>query len=153
MKTSNNDIRYMLLAKEAAEYSTCNKKHLGVCLVLEDGQKYKYMQGFNGPPSPLSKCNPCPRLNSHGGTDLHLCRAVHAERAALLICAKLGLSTKNSTLYSYMNIPCSNCLLELCKAGVKEIVCLNEIYYDELSKQILKEMISKNSMSVRYIQI
>lgn len=125
-------------AKAAERYSTCRKKHLGCVLVLDDGRR---ISGWNGPPQQLAQCDPCPRLNSRSATDLHLCRAVHAERRALLACAEQGYSTHESTLYAYMNVPCKDCLLELIMAGVEEIVCISETYYDELSKEILAEWI------------
>lgn len=131
-------------AKEAIKLSTCNKKQLGCALLTRDN---KLISGFNGPPSPyIDECDPCPRLKSHNGTDLHLCKAVHAERYVLLRCADIGISTTGSTLYSYMGVPCKDCMLELITAGVSEIVCIRETYYDELSKEILKEWIDKGGI-------
>lgn len=135
----NDDDYYMFMAQMEKKHARCNKKHLGVCLVLDN---LKIITGSNGPPEILKQCNPCPRLNSHSGTDLHLCRAVHAERSALLKAAKSKYSTKKSKLYSYMGVPCKDCLLELIYAGVEEIICLEETYYDELSKEILQEWIN-----------
>lgn len=132
-----NDLRYMAMAAEASAQSTCAKKQLGCVLVLRN----TIIHGANGPPKGLKKCDPCPRLESHNGTDLHRCRAVHAERRVLLKAAYLGMSTHGSTLYSYMGVPCKDCMLELWGAGVAEIVVLKETYYDELSRTILKEWI------------
>lgn len=140
--TAMDDEDYMLLAKYAARESTCVKKQLGCVLVITRGRK-GYIQGTNGPPYPLGKCDPCPRLNSHGGTGLDKCRAVHAERRVLLLAAKFGFCTKDAILYSYMGVPCSQCMLELIEAGVAEIVCQRETYYDSLSKEILNEWIEK----------
>lgn len=136
-----NRFRYvspMEHAKDAARYSTCQKKHLGCVLVLKSGKR---IVGWNGPPPQLSICDPCPRLESRSGSDLDMCSAVHAERMTLLVCAKYGYSTNESILYSYMGVPCKDCLLELILAGVKEIVCISDVYYDELSKEILAEWI------------
>jgi deoxycytidylate deaminase len=83
----------------------------------------------------------CPRMDSHNGTDTQKCRAVHAERQVILKAAHLGLPTCGSTLYSYMGVPCKDCLLELWEAGVGEIVVIKETYYDDLSRDILKEWI------------
>lgn len=135
------DQHYMWLAQQAAHASTCVKKQLGCVLVLTRGSG-GYIQGSNGPPYPLKRCDPCPRLNSHNATDLGKCRAVHAERQVLLRAARFGFCTKDSVLYSYMGVPCSSCMLELIEAGVAEIVCLRETYYDELSKDILKEWVA-----------
>lgn len=40
-----------------------------------------------------------------------------------------------------MGVPCKDCLLELIEAGISEIVCIKETYYDSLSEFILQEWI------------
>jgi deoxycytidylate deaminase len=136
-----SDGDYMEYARQASMVSTCKKKQLGCALVFTRGRK-GCITGSNGPPSPLRRCDPCPRLDSHGGTDLGKCRAVHAERAFLLLAGKYGFCTYGSILYSYMGVPCKDCLLEISSAGVSEIVCIKETYYDTLSKDILREWVS-----------
>ncbi len=138
-KQHYEDLCYMVIARNAASNSTCAKKHLGCVLVLKNADVV--IRGTNGPPQGLKKCDPCPRLGSHNGTNLDKCRAVHAERQVILKAAHLGLSTCGSTLYSYMGVPCKDCLLELYQAGVAEIVVIKETYYYELSRDILKEWI------------
>ncbi len=138
-----NDIEYMKEAKAAALDSTCRKKQLGCVLKFTDGS---YIQGTNGAPKPLQPCTPCPRLCDHGGNNLHKCRAVHAERQAILKAANRGFATDNAVLYSYMGVPCKDCLLELIEAGISEIVCIRETYYDILSEFILKEWIETGGM-------
>lgn len=136
MRDNMKDYEYMMEAKNAANESTCKKKQLGCILVFPDGS---YIDGTNGVPKILNSCNPCPRLNSHSGTNLQLCRAVHAERQVLLKAAKHGYETYGAILYSYMGIPCKDCLLELIEAGISEIVCIEYTFYDQLSKSILEE--------------
>lgn len=133
-----NDIEYMMEAKKAAIDSTCRKKQLGCVLKFTDGS---YIQGTNGAPKPLSPCTQCPRLNCHSGTHQEMCRAVHAERQVLLKAANRGFSTDGAVLYSYMGVPCKDCLLELIEAGISEIVCTKETYYDSLSEFILQEWV------------
>lgn len=132
-----NDKEYMEEARLAAEGSTCMKKQLGCVLKLTDGS---YLQGTNGPPGMLGRCQPCPRIYSNT-KDLGGCRAVHAERQVLLKAARYGHGTEGAILYSYMGVPCKDCMLELIEAGISEIVCIRRTYYDELSKDILKEWI------------
>ena len=52
-------------------------------------------------------------------------------------------------MYSYMGVPCKDCLLEISSAGVSEIVCIRETYYDALSRDILKELIDEGSIRFR----
>ena len=133
-----NDIEYMKEAKATTLDSTCRKKQLGCVLKFTDGS---YIQGTNGAPKPLQPCTPCPRLCDQGGTNLDKCRAVHAERQAILKAANRGFATDGAVLYSYMGVPCKDCLLELIEAGISEIVCIKETYYDSLSEFILQEWI------------
>ncbi len=142
LMTPIEDKEYMYLARLAIDESTCSKKQLGCTLVFTRGRK-GHITGFNGPPHPLERCAPCPRLESHEGTDLEKCRAVHAERQVLLLAAKFGFRTEGAVLYSYMEVPCKDCMLELIQAGVAEIVCLRETYHDDLSKDILREWVAK----------
>jgi deoxycytidylate deaminase len=132
------DLEYMREARRAMRDSTCKKKQLGCVLKFTDGS---YVQGTNGSPKVLKPCSPCPRLGNHSATNRWNCRAVHAERQVLLKAAKNGFATDGAILYSYMGVPCKDCLLELIEAGISEIVCTRETYYDELSKDILKEWI------------
>ncbi len=125
-------------AKKSSLESTCKKKHLGCVLKLIDGS---FIRGTNGAPKKLTPCDPCPRNYSISGTNLELCKAVHAERQTLLIAARNGYKTDGAVLYSYMGVPCKDCLLELIEAGISEIVCMKEEYYDSFSRTILKEWI------------
>lgn len=131
-----NEATFMRLASQAAAYSRCNKKQLGCLLVCENNEM---IMGTNGPPVPLDKCAPCPRTACHSATNLHQCRAVHAERQALLTAARAGISTDGAVLYSHMGVPCKDCLLELIQAGISEIVCARGTLYDSLSEAILLE--------------
>ncbi|MCK4785951.1 MAG: hypothetical protein KAV87_19500 [Desulfobacteraceae bacterium] len=136
----NRDNRYMHKAKRAATLSTCDKKSLGAVLVPLKPNK-SCIIGWNGPPTPLKRCGICRRQAKDwdGHKD---CRAVHAERMTLLRAAHMGISTYDATLYAYMGIPCKDCLLELIAAGIKRIVVKQLEYYDELSKEIIKEWLA-----------
>ena len=140
-----SDEQYMKFAKEASLDSRCAKRQLGCILVFTDGS---YVEGTNGAPKPLEACNPCPRMikGSHSGQDLDLCKAVHAERQAILVAAKYGYATEGSRLFSYMGAPCKDCMVELIEAGVAEIICAKHSYYDELSKEIIEEWISEGGI-------
>ncbi len=136
------DTMHMIQASNSKCNSTCKKKQLG-CILLIKHPREAPIRGTNGPPFPLRVCDTCPRMDSHGGKDLELCRSVHAERQALLIAARHGHCTEGATLYSYMGVPCKDCMLELIQAGVSEIVVSRETYHDELSKSILQEWVRK----------
>lgn len=79
--------------------------------------------------------NTCPRklLGYRSGQGLHLCTAEHAERNCIASAARVGVSTKNTTLYMNCVLPCKNCIILLINAGVKEIVIEDTKHYDEFS--------------------
>ena len=133
------DDRYMSLARDTSSISSCNKKQLGCVLVSLNNTS---ITGWNGPPEHMEQCNPCPRLDSPSSTDLHNCRAVHAEQRAILRAGLMNVSIIGATMYCYFGVPCKDCLLSLIESGISEIVCINDNYYDELSKSILQEWIN-----------
>ena len=137
-----NDIqRYMDLAIKNKNNSPCLSRKIGCVLLLESSI---WIGGHNTQPDGISKCQECPRkkLGMKSGQGLDLCSAVHAERSVLLTAAKYGLKTDGSILFTSTSIPCKDCLLELIHAGVKQIICGNNSFYDVLSERILNEWIS-----------
>ena len=68
-----------------------------------------------------------------------MCPAAHAERNAIVQAARLGIQTKEATLYLNTGVPCKDCLIEMINAGISEIVCTNIFFYDNLSETILNQ--------------
>lgn len=137
------DVAIMLKAKESSESATCLRKNLGAVLVskFQPGKKQYFAYGWNGPPTRIDSCGSCKRVakNWEGHS---VCRAVHAERRALIHMAMASVTPVGATLYSFMGVPCKDCMLELIDAFISEIVVLEKSYYDDLSKELLKEWIS-----------
>jgi dCMP deaminase len=167
------DIYYLRIAKEVSKRSKCLSRKIGSVLVKDDSV---ISIGFNGPPRGVKHCNErdiefyealdnqlskiristddktCPRryMGYKSGQGLHLCQAAHSERNTIYQSAKLGISTKDTTLYAYCGRPCKDCCIAIVNAGIKTIVCLekdtstitlvnNSGEYDEYSKVILEE--------------
>ncbi len=67
-------------------------------------------------------------------------RPVHAEMAALMSCARNGISTKDATLYC-STFPCHNCAKHIISAGIKKVVYIEpypksrtlELYNDSIT--------------------
>lgn len=90
--------------------------------------------------TPWPEGNFCPRrvLGYPSGQGLDICVAAHAERNALLQAARLGISTKDASLYAYCGVPCKDCSIEIVNSGIREVVCLKKDYeYDKLGRLIL----------------
>lgn len=60
-------------------------------------------------------------------------RMVHAEMEALLSCARKGVSTKDSTLFS-TTFPCHNCAKHIVASGVKKVVFVEPYLKSKASK-------------------
>jgi len=115
---------YMEVAKLFAKRSTCLRKSVGACLVLNN---HILGTGYNGSPRELDHCTDLDCLMVGG----HCVRTVHAEINAVLAAAHNGVSTNGSTLYSTAK-PCFRCEKFLINAGVK-IVYYDEDYDDGLN--------------------
>jgi dCMP deaminase len=67
----------------------------------------------------------------------------HAERNALYNAARIGVSTKGTTMYLTCGIPCTDCAKGIISSGVKAIYCKredttnNREYWDEHAKRSL----------------
>ena len=137
------DKYFLQIAMMVGKQSKCFSRQIGVVLVRD---RSIITTGFNGPPRGIPHCEErskrevCPRrLKGYvSGKGLHLCTAAHAELNALLNAARMGACTKDTTLYCNCCVPCKNCLIALINAGIKEIVCTNGEYYDDLSPWLLK---------------
>lgn len=84
----------------------------------------------------------CPKCNARLPRDftpgklLDLCRAVHAEEAAILQAVKLGSSSLNgATLYT-TTFPCLLCCKSIINAGIKKIVYREPYPMDESIKML-----------------
>jgi dCMP deaminase len=82
----------------------------------------------------------CPRhaLGYKSGEGLEWCVAGHAERNALINAARHGVCVKGATMYMNCGIPCKDCLIEIINAGVAEIVCKEDKYYDSVSEYLIR---------------
>lgn len=157
------DIYYLKIAREVSKQSKCLSRQIGSVLVKNNSI---IGSGYNGPASGIKHCNErdfvfydwlnentfqkkmvkdysngCPR-RAYGygsGKGTHLCQAGHAERNALIQCAKNGIATLNASLYCYAQHICKDCLIEIINAGVKELIFLQGEEYDKYSTIILKE--------------
>jgi len=75
----------------------------------------------------------CPRkvLGFLSGEGLEYCNAVHSEKNCIVAAARLGISTKGSTLYMNANVSsCTQCYSSCVNAGIKEIVLIKNNIYD-----------------------
>jgi len=160
---NNRDKIFFEQCNLVAKNSKCLSRKIGSVLVRDN---MIIGTGYNGPPRGMHHCecrytidpelkklvkdkgdNPhelrsnadiCPRyyLGFKSGEGLDWCVAGHAERNVLINCARMGISTKDTTMYMNCPVPCTPCLVEIINAGVRNIVVTKMNYYDQSAKYI-----------------
>lgn len=166
------DKYYYDVAVRVSERSPCLSYKRGAILVKD---KIIVCEGYNGAARTLPACGPerlkhdyvlahrmhdainpiyggsetCPRqrLGFPSGQGLEHCPAVHAEANCIANAARMGICTKDTTMYLTFGIPCKDCLSLLINAGVREIVATELKRYDDLSEFIVR--MSKRILSIR----
>jgi len=122
----------MKIAHAAAERSTCDRKHVGCVLVLENRV---IATGYNGSVPGAPHCDDV----GHDMVDGHCVRTIHAEANAVLQAAKNGVATKGS--FAYVNtFPCWRCFSTLVAAGVEKIFYDAEYRKDPRVERVAKEL-------------
>jgi dCMP deaminase len=99
----------------------------------------------------------CPRhaLGCKSGERLDICVAAHAEENAVNQAAKMGISTRGSTIYCLCGPPCTRCMTTIINSGIETIVCLDTPFYDFSSEYLVKksgiEMVNYNLKEIEEI--
>ena len=141
---SNWDNYFYGICQQVTKNSKCLSRNIGAILVRD---KVIVATGYNGPPRGMAHCNTrsgldqCPRrfFGYGSGEGLHLCPAAHAEANCIANAARVGVNTKDTTIYMTCEIPCNNCLALIINAGISEVVCKSITPYDDLSVEILEQ--------------
>jgi len=111
-----------------SEISTCNRRKVGAIITINDRI---ISTGTNGSVSGLPHCDEEGCLIE----DNHCVRTVHAEINAILNCANLGISLKDSIMYS-TDFPCFRCISVIGNSNIKSVVYFRD-YVDKYNKSIL----------------
>ena len=127
------DNYFLEIATIVAKRSTCLRRSVGCVLV--DTQNHIVATGYNGVPKSFDHCldSPCKGAFSESGTDLDLCRAIHAEVNAFL------QLRSDDDLTAYVTVtPCFSCAKMFANSYVKRIVA-KELYVHEQALHLLWE--------------
>jgi dCMP deaminase len=115
------DIYFLKLATLVSTRSNCCRRHYGAVIVRD---KAVVSTGYNGTPSGVQNCiaGGCPRCNSDTppGEGYDRCICVHAEANAILLAAKHGIDTKDTTMYCIAR-PCLSCMKEIIQSGISTV--------------------------------
>ena len=118
------DIREIV--KEALSKKTCIEYAVAAVIETLGGE---YILGWNGPPRDIdhTKCFMKKEPDLH---DLYLCPVVHAERRAISLAAKEGISTNKATMYLSGWFTCADCAKSVIEAGIETLITPDDIYQD-----------------------
>jgi len=81
----------------------------------------------------------------------------HAERYALYNAARIGVSTKNTTMYLTCGIPCADCARGIISSGIRAIYCKqedttkNREHWDEHAKRSV-QMFQEAGVDIFYYE-
>lgn len=135
------DSTYMGVALLHAKLSKARRSRVGACLVTRQGV---CLGGFNGGPVGLS--NECEDVvssyycqNTKRQVEELVTRPeiIHAEKNAILKCAREGVSCLGATMYVTLS-PCVPCAAMLINAGITRLV-YQDIYRDTQGLDLLQK--------------
>lgn len=110
---------YINIAEEVKRKSKDEKTKIGVVLVGEDGEIVS--TGYNSFPRGINDNVP----ERQERPEKYYWFA-HAELNCIVNAARIGVSTKNTTMYMTCSCPCADCARAIINAGVKNIVCAED---------------------------
>ena len=142
------DLRFMGLADYVATWSQDHGRHVGAVIVGPD-QEIR-ATGYNGIPRGVNDKVSTRHSRENGEKYLW---AAHAERNAIYNAARVGVPTKDCTLYANL-YPCSNCAIAIIQAGVLELVTYKPDLKDATyanEYRVARLMFQEAGVKVRYL--
>lgn len=139
---------FMGVAILSAKRSKDPNTQVGACIVNEE--KRIIGIGYNGFPHGCDD-DLFPWSNDQGQEELETKYpyVVHAEPNAIL---NSSASLKNATIYVTL-FPCNECAKLIIQSGIKEIVYMEDKYYDSIGNQASRRMLDAANVSYRQIPI
>lgn len=124
MRRPTNDEYYTEMVRLVASRGTCARRKVG-CILVDDRNRV-LATGFNGVapghPHCIDESHRCLAADAASGFALDMCRASHAEQAALLHCSDV-----DKVRAAYVTVsPCGDCTKLLLMTGCQRIVFLEE---------------------------
>ena len=114
IKNYSWDEYFMTLAYLVSMKSKDPSTRVGAVIVGED--KEVRGTGYNGLPRGIAD-----KLDRYEDKGYKYLSSNHAEENAILHCARIGIATKNCSIYSPW-IPCARCAKIIIQAGIKEVI-------------------------------
>jgi dCMP deaminase len=137
----------MSIANAAAELGTCPRANVGCCLVKDN---HVIATGYNGSIPGQAHCTELGCMVIDG----HCQRTLHAEQNAILDCARRGISSVGTVLYT-THYPCMVCTRFLLAAGVSKIIYLHPYrnednpFFELMNAEQMNEPLMRTEKEVR----
>jgi len=132
MKRISRDELAISIARLFAKRGTCGRRQVGCCLTI-DGRVIA--SGYNGTLPGSHHCSLLePKSERTCDPTLHCTDAVHAEANMIAYCAKHGIATKDSILYT-TSFPCKKCAELVIQAGIITVY-YDRGYHKELDDEV-----------------
>jgi dCMP deaminase len=125
------DEYFMAIARQVADRSTCDRKHVGAVIVRD---RNILATGYNGSIAGMPHCDDAGHMMEAG----HCVATIHAEANAILQAAKNGVAINGAGIYTTAS-PCWSCFKLLANVGMKRIY-FGEFYRDERIFQVAKQL-------------
>jgi len=135
---------FLRVADTVAEKSHCVRRKVG-CVIVRD--KRIIATGYNGLPSGFPNCNEtCWKPDRKSGTVLQDLPCEHAEKNALLQCAKYGTACESAIMVVSI-MPCNECLKAIIQAGIRAVY-YGKYYELDQSGEELREFLVSSAYTV-----
>jgi dCMP deaminase len=143
--------RFLKLAHEVASWSKDTSTKVGAVIMGPDRDPRSF--GYNGLPRGVNDNRPerFVRPAKYSWTE-------HAERNALANCNRVGIPTKDCSIY-VTHFPCSHCSRMIIQSGLKSVVVDKESIENEFGErwsedfQISYEMLQEAGVSVSLVSV
>lgn len=144
-------VRFLSLAHEIAKWSKDTSTKVGAVIMGPDRDPRSF--GYNGFPRGINDDVPTrhERPAKYAWTE-------HAERNALANCNRIGIPTKDCTIY-VTHFPCSACSRMIIQSGLKEVVVDKRSLEDDFAQrwnedlQIAKAMLEEAKVKITIVEI
>jgi len=133
------DEYFMQIAELVGTRGTCDRGRAGTVIVKD---KRILTTGYVGAPSGVKDCDEVGHelhtvISTEGKKSQHCIRTTHSEQNAIIQGARVGVSLKDSTLYTHM-MPCYTCAKMIISTGIIRVVAGKDYHGAKASKEVFK---------------
>lgn len=104
---------------EVSQFSKCLSRKVGAILVRNNAI---VAIGYNRVPANTADCGSCRRCAKHSGESLDICKAIHAEEAAIFEFLKTHTAEELKDCILYVSVaPCYHCAKLIADFQIKQV--------------------------------